>query len=66
MNLDRVEELLNSDELQLTSDERDKILSRIQIIRQAFVDMPKSLAWQMRDKVGTRVRWYLEVEEVDQ
>ena len=66
MNLDRVEALLGSDELQLNPDERDLILSRIQKIRKAFVDMPKSLAWQMRDKVGTRVRWYLEVEEVDQ
>jgi hypothetical protein len=25
---------------------------------------PKSLAWKMRAKVGTRVRWYEEVEEV--
>jgi hypothetical protein len=25
---------------------------------------PKTLAWKMRAKVGKRVRWYEEVEEV--
>lgn len=66
MNLTRVEELLSKDELGLTPDEKDCVLGRIQRIRDAFEEMPKSLAWQMRDKVGTRVRWYSEVEEVDQ
>jgi hypothetical protein len=40
------------------------ILKRISEILQTFESMPKSIAWQMRDKVGTRVRWYEEVEEV--
>ena len=31
----------------------------------AIDETPKSLSWQLRDKVGTRVRWYEEVEEVD-
>ena len=66
MNLERVEELLGNGGLQITKEERDIILVRIQKIRKAFDEMPKSIAWQMRDKVGTRVRWYLEVEEVDQ
>lgn len=66
INLGRVEELLGNGELQITSDERDLILERVRKIQKAFDEMPKSIAWQMRDKVGTRVRWYLEVEEVDQ
>jgi hypothetical protein len=41
-------------------------MERVRKIQNAFDDMPKSMAWQMRDKVGTRVRWYQEVEEVDQ
>jgi hypothetical protein len=49
----------------LTDAERETILKRLTEIHQAFESMPKSLAWQMRDKVGTRVRWYEEVEEVD-
>lgn len=66
INLERVEELLSDKDLQLAPDEHDLILERIRKIRNAFEEMPKSIAWQMRDKVGTRVRWYLEVEEVNQ
>lgn len=66
INLGRVEELLKDSDIQMTSDERDLILGRVHKIQRAFEEMPKSIAWQMRDKVGTRVRWYLEVEEVDQ
>lgn len=66
INLGRVEELLGNGELQVTDEERSIILERVRKIQKAFEDMPKSISWQMRDKVGTRVRWYLEVEEVDQ
>jgi len=33
-------------------------------IQSTFEKMPRSLAWRLRNKVGTRVRWYTEVEEV--
>jgi len=66
INLERIEELLDDHDLQITPDERSLILGRIQKIHKAFEEMPKSMKWQMRDKVGTRVRWYLEVEEVHQ
>jgi len=66
MNLERVEDLLGNGELQISDEERSLILGRIRKIQKGFEEMPKSIAWQMRDKVGTRVRWYLEVEEVDQ
>ena len=64
INLKRVEEVVREPTLNLTQAERDLILGRISEIYGAFEAMPKSLAWQMRDKVGTRVRWYEEVEEV--
>ena len=64
MSLQRVEEVVRDTALNLTDSERDRILRRIAEIHQTFESMPKSLAWQMRDKVGTRVRWYEEVEEV--
>ena len=66
INLQRVEELLTGKELSVTAEEMNLILWRIRKIQKAFDEMPKSISWQMRDKVGTRVRWYLEVEEVDQ
>ena len=65
MNLKRVDEVVRDENLNLTESERGAILRRISEINQAFDAMPKTLAWQMRDKVGTRVRWYEEVEEVD-
>jgi hypothetical protein len=65
INLERVEDLLSTDEFRLPMDERELILSRFRQIRDAIEAAPKSLAWQLRDKVGTRLRWYEEVEEVD-
>lgn len=64
INLKRVEEVVKDETLNLTSAERELILRRVLEIQRTFESMPKSLAWQMRDKVGTRVRWYEEVEEV--
>jgi hypothetical protein len=65
INLERVEDLLSTDDFRLPMDERELILSRFRQIRDAIEAAPKSLAWQLRDKVGTRLRWYEEVEEVD-
>jgi hypothetical protein len=64
INLKRVEEVVGEKTLNLTEVERGLILKRLSDINKTFETMPKSLAWQMRDKVGTRVRWYEEVEEV--
>ncbi|MCI0555689.1 MAG: hypothetical protein L0287_32485 [Anaerolineae bacterium] len=64
INMKRVEDVVADENLNLTKEERDIILARVSQIHQTFADMPKSLAWQMRDKVGMRVRWYEEVEEV--
>jgi Uncharacterised nucleotidyltransferase len=65
INLKRVHDLLAGEELNLTPDEKNLISGRVRRIEQAIQEIPKSLAWQLRDKVGTRVRWYEEVEEVD-
>jgi hypothetical protein len=65
INLKRVEDVVRDEALNLTEAERGLILKRVSEIQETFESMPKSLAWQMRDKVGTRVRWYEEVEEVD-
>ncbi|MGE5463276.1 MAG: hypothetical protein ACM3PS_07970 [Syntrophothermus sp.] len=65
INLKRVEEVVRDEKLNLTDMERGVILGRIKEINAALDAMPRTLAWQMRDKVGTRVRWYEEVEEVD-
>ena len=64
INLKRVEEIISEETVKLEESEQGLIKQRIRKIQQTFESMPKSLAWQMRDKVGTRVRWYEEVEEV--
>ncbi|MEP7133306.1 MAG: nucleotidyltransferase family protein [Chloroflexota bacterium] len=64
INLKRVEKIVSETNVPLTEAERGVIQQRVGEILQVFETMPKSIAWQMRDKVGTRVRWYEEVEEV--
>ena len=64
INLERVAEIASGTDVNLSGDERALILARLHEVRRAIDEAPKSLAWQMRDKVGTRVRWYEEVEEV--
>lgn len=64
LNLNRVAEVVSEESLGVTEAERGLIKQRISEILLAFETMPKSIQWKMRDKVGTRVRWYEEVEEV--
>lgn len=64
INLDRVADLIAQADFPLTDSERAAILARSQDILKTFETMPKPLAWTLRDRVGTRVRWYEEVEEV--
>ena len=64
INLQHVEDLMKKEDVNLSKGERELVLDRIREIRQTFEEMPKPLPWQIRDRVGTRVKWYIEVEEV--
>lgn len=64
INLEHVEDLMKKDGIPLTQPERAQITERVHMILKAFEEMPKPLPWQIRDRVGTRVKWYIEVEEV--
>jgi hypothetical protein len=66
INLRRVEDLLLAEDFGLSHEEHELVLSRVRKIVSALESMPKSAAWKIRDLIGTRVRWYAEVEEVDQ
>ncbi|HSG43640.1 MAG TPA: hypothetical protein VLA72_10845 [Anaerolineales bacterium] len=66
INLERVTDLLIEKDIDISDEERDSIRITIQKMQKAVEEMPKSTAWKMRDKIGIRVRWYQEVEEVDQ
>jgi hypothetical protein len=65
INLQRVKDLVN-EEQSLANGESELIISRVNEIKHAFDEIQKPLAWQLRDRVGTRVKWYMDVEEVDQ
>lgn len=47
----------------ITDTEAGIIRSRINDLLQAIEDVPKSMKWKMRAKVGTRMLWYQEVTE---
>ncbi|GAB1471108.1 hypothetical protein MASR2M66_19860 [Chloroflexota bacterium] len=64
LSMDKIEQMLNSGEISLNDSERAIVIERINDIRRVFTEMSKSVAWQLRDRVGTRVKWYVEVEEV--
>jgi hypothetical protein len=50
----------------LSDNEQQVVLQRINTIRRVLSKVSKPLLWKVRDRVGTRIRWYTEVEEVDQ
>jgi hypothetical protein len=66
INLARVEEMLVKEDLGLTQVERQLVIRRVHRIQRTLKAINKNLFWQFRDQLGTRVRWYSEVEEVDQ
>jgi hypothetical protein len=65
INLERVVEFVGRQDLPLSQEDRSTIVNRVRDIQRTFEEMPKPVAWQLRDRVGTRVKWYIEVEEVD-
>ncbi|MEW6547361.1 MAG: hypothetical protein AB1446_10705 [Bacillota bacterium] len=64
LNLDRMEEYARSLKLQVTEEDRRDVLDKISLLRKHIQDEPKSLKWRMRARLGTRVPWYREVEEL--
>jgi hypothetical protein len=48
----------------LTADQRRLVDERVQALRDVLESQPKTFAWRMRARVGERVRWYEEPEEI--
>jgi hypothetical protein len=61
-NLDRATAAV--DEFQLGEGERSVLRERLNALRGTIEAAPKSRKWKMRARVGERVRWYEEPEEV--
>jgi hypothetical protein len=63
MNLEKVRQLAHSYK-QLNDENKARIESQVVSALQRIEQEPKPLAWRLRDRVGDRVRWYKEVDEV--
>ncbi len=64
MNLKKVEKFLTRYDT-LTEEQRNTVSSRIEKLLQAIENVPKTLRWKLRARVGTSKIWYNEVEEVE-
>jgi hypothetical protein len=63
MNLNKVKQLAHGYP-QLSPEQKVKVESQIDEILARLENEPKTLAWRLRDRVGDRVKWYKEVDEV--
>ncbi|WKZ35433.1 MAG: hypothetical protein QY332_17615 [Anaerolineales bacterium] len=63
MNLEKVKQLAQQ-YTQLSAEEKEKVAAQVDNILARLNDEPKPLAWRIRDRVGDRVKWYKEVDEV--
>jgi hypothetical protein len=63
MNLNKVRQLAQGYE-QLTSEQKEKINSQVETAMTRLDQAPKTMAWQLRARVGDRVKWYNDVDEV--
>src|SRR4030066_34043 len=63
MNLDKVQRLAQG-YTQLTPEQKETIDSQVKTALGRIEGEPKSLAWRLRARVGDRVKWYKDVDEV--
>lgn len=63
MNLNKVKQLAHGYS-QLSSDQKAKVESQVDEILARLEQEPKPLSWRLRDRVGDRVKWYKDVDEV--
>ncbi len=63
MNLDKVRTLAQGYS-QLTPEQKSQVESQVNDAMQRIESEPKSLAWRLRARVGDRVKWYKDVDEV--
>jgi hypothetical protein len=64
MTIQKLHGFLDEGDVDLDEGEAQVIKKRLVKLQKAMDEAPKTLGWKMRAKVGTRVRWYEEVEEV--
>jgi hypothetical protein len=63
MNLGKVKQMADHYP-QLSDDQKQQVVSRVDQALARIEIEPKSTAWRLRDRVGDRVKWYKDVDEV--
>jgi hypothetical protein len=63
MNLKKVTDLGQGYE-QLNSEEKSRLGSQVELALARINGEPKSTGWRLREKVGDRVKWYQEVDDI--
>lgn len=63
INMDKIEDLLQQTNLFDATDKAD-IREKMAQIRKFIDETPKPLAWKMRSKIGDKVKWYKDVDEL--
>jgi hypothetical protein len=63
MNLDKVQQLAQGYS-QLDAEQKEKVTTQVNTALAQIEREPKSLAWRLRARVGDRVKWYKDVDEV--
>ncbi len=63
MNLDKVKQLAQTYP-QLTDEQKARVASQVNLALKRIEEEPKSTAWRLRSRVGDRIKWYKDVDEV--
>ncbi len=63
LNLEKLREGVG--DAPLNDGERDLIVQRLAAVERAMEDEPKGSKWKLRARVGDKVRWYEDPEEVE-
>lgn len=64
MNMTKVSQLVGS-YTQLSGDQISHVTNQIKKALERIESEPKSMAWRLRARVGDRVKWYKDVDEVE-
>jgi hypothetical protein len=62
-NLDNAKSWINKNE-NLTDEDKKDICAKIEKVLQRVADEPKSFTWEARSKIGTKKKWYNDVESL--
>jgi hypothetical protein len=63
MNLEKVRQMADHYP-QLSEEQKSKVAGQVTLALKRIEDEPKATAWKLRARVGDRVKWYKDVDEV--